>query len=334
MIIAWLQFAVCALVIGIAGPVLTRSGDAIARATGMSASWVGLIMIATATSVPELFTGISAVTIAAEPDIAMGNALGSCIYNLVMLVVLDALCRDGPIWRRSDQGNILSAAFAVILISLVGALILIARAGFDLRFGHVSVFSPLLLVLYFVAMRAAYFYERRPERPERPADPSAAQISLRRALIGYALAATIVGAAGAWLPFVGSDLAEAMGWRTSFVGTLLIAAATTLPELVVTISALRLGSADMAIGNMLGSTLFAVLVIALDDIAFTGGSFFAEVSPAHAVTAFAAAMMAGLCIVGLLYRPGNRFFGLFGWISLGLVSVFLLSSYAIYLLGH
>jgi len=331
---AWLQFAACMAAIGIAGPFLTRNGEKIARLTGMSHSWAGLIMLATATSLPELYTGISSVSLANAPNIAMGDALGSCIFNLVMLVVLDALSRQEAVWRRIDQGHILTAGFGVILIGFVGALVLAARDDLDFHIGHVSLYSPLLVLLYFVAMRAAFFYERRPQvTAGEPAGPGRDD-SLRRAIVGYVIAAVFVGVVGAWLPFAGLAVAEAMNWKTTFVGTLFVAGATSLPELVVTITALRLGSADMAIGNLLGSNLFVILVIAIDDILYTQGPLFSAVSPAHAVTAFAGSIMAAILIVALLYRPGNRFFGIAGWISLSLLAVYLLSSYAIYLHGH
>jgi cation:H+ antiporter len=333
----WLQFAVCVGAIGLAGPVMVRSGQAIATITGISTSWIGLILLATATSLPELFTGLSAVTIASAPNIAMGDALGSCIFNLVMLALLDALSQEEPVWRRSDQGHILTAAFGIILISFTGALVLLTQAGLGLDFhiGHVSLYSPLLLLLYLVAMRAAFFHEHRGrDRVIQPDEVAgSAGTSMTSAILHYLAAAGVVAAVGAYLPFVGLDLAEVMGWRTSFVGTLFIAAATSVPELVVTVSALRMGSVDMAIGNLLGSNLFAILVIVLDDFAYLEGSFFSSVSQAHAVTAFAVAIMTGLCIVGLLYRPGNRFFGRAGWIGLGLLGVYLLASYAIYLHG-
>ncbi|OCC22456.1 cation transporter [Croceicoccus estronivorus] len=335
IVLAWLQFAACMAVIGVAGPILTRNGERIARLTGMSHSWAGLVMLATATSLPELYTGVSASALADAPNIAMGDALGSCIFNLVMLVVLDALSRDEPVWRRIDQGHILTAGFGVILIGFVGALVLVAREGLDFRIGHVSVYSPFLILLYIVAMRAAFFYERRPHlSASEPVRPPQEEETLRRSVVRYCLAALVIGAGGAALPFAGLAVAEAMAWKTTFVGTLFVAAATSLPELVVTITALRLGSADMAIGNLLGSNLFVILVIAIDDIGYSQGSLFSAVSPAHAVTAFAGAIMAGILIVGLLYRPGNRFFGVIGWISLSLLAVYLLSSYAIYLHGH
>ncbi|PTQ12186.1 cation transporter [Sphingomonas oleivorans] len=332
-LLPWSKFLICALLIGLAGPVLTRSGDAIARLTGLSRSWIGLVLLATATSLPELFTGISAVAAAGAPNIAVGDALGSCVFNLLLLVLLDALSRDEPVYRRVDQGHILTAAFGIILIGFVGAFLLIGRGALDIRLGHVSIYTPFLILLYFVAMRAAFFYERRAGTIAFTGEKGT-ETGLAGAVGRYLAAASIVVGAGVWLPFAGLEIAEVMGWRASFVGTLFIAAATSLPELVVIVAALRLGAVDMAVANLLGSNLFDVLVIAIDDIAYTDGSLLASASPAHAGSAFAAVIMSGIVIVALLYRPGARFLGIIGWISLSLLVVYLLSSYAIYLLGH
>ncbi len=329
----WLKFGVCAALIGFAGPVLTRYGDIIARRTGVSRSWIGLLLLATATSLPELFTGVSAVTVAAAPNIAVGDALGSCVFNLTMLVVLDAMHRDGPMYSRMDQGHILTAGFGVILMGFAGVSLLLGRDNPDLRLLHVGVYTPIIVVLYLVAMRSAFVYEGRRPVPLAVVD-SDPEITLRIAVIRYLAAAAVVVVAGAWLPFVGVEIAEVMGWRTTFVGTLLIAGATSLPELVVTISALRLGALDMAIANLLGSNLFDVLILAIDDIFYVQGPLLSAVSATHAITAFAAVIMSGILIVALLYRPATRFHGTIGWVSLSLLMVYLLSSYAVYLHGH
>lgn len=333
IILPWLKFAVCAALIGFAGPVLTHYGDVIARLTGLSRTWIGLVLLATATSLPELFTGISAVTVADAPNIAVGDALGSCVFNLAMLVVLDALSRDEPVYRRIDQGHILTAGFGVILIGSAGALLLLGGNGMSLQFLHIGIYTPFIVVLYLVAIRAAFVYEGRTK--QAPAIvKDASTITLKTAVTRYIAAAAVVAGAGSWLPFIGQDIAETMGWRTTFVGTLFIAGATSLPELVVTISALRLGAVDMAIGNLLGSNLFDVLILAIDDIAYTKGPLLAAVSPAHAVTAIAAVIMSGIFIVALLYRPETRFRGTIGWVSLSLLMVYLMASYAAYLHGH
>jgi cation:H+ antiporter len=333
ILLPWLKFAVCAALIAAAGPVLIRYADVIARLTGLSRSWIGLALLATATSLPELFTGVSAVAAAGAPNIAVGDALGSCVFNLVMLVLLDELSRDQPMYRRIDQGHVLTAGFGVILIGSAGAFLLLSQGSLGFQFLHVSGYTPFIVVLYLVAMRAAFVYERR-MKPPPDLIKVESDITLRTALLRYLAAASVVVAAGSWLPFIGRELAEVMGWNTTFVGTLLIAGATSVPELVVTVSALRLGAVDMAIGNLLGSNLFDILILAIDDIAYTKGSLLLAVSPAHAITAFAAVIMSGIFIVALLYRPETRIRGTIGWVSIALLMVYLFSSYAIYLHGH
>ncbi len=332
ILVPWLEFALCAAMIGMAGPVLTHYGDVIARLTGLSRTWIGLALLATATSLPELFTGISAVTVAHAPNIAVGDVLGSCVFNLVMLVLLDELSRGEPMYRRIDQGHVLTAGFGVILIGAAGAFLLLSQEALNVQILHISGYTPFIIVLYFVAMRAAFVYERRALRP--PPIIKERDVTLRTAIIRYSAAAAVVVVAGTWLPFIGSDIADVMGWRESFVGTLLIAGATSVPELVVSISALRLGAVDMAIGNLLGSNLFDILILGIDDIFYRKGPLLAAVSPAHAITAFAAAIMSGIFIVALLYKPETRVRGTIGWVSISLLLVYLFSAFAIYLLGH
>lgn len=328
----WLKLALCMGLIALAGPALVKNGDRIAQLTGLGRSWVGLILLATATSLPELFTGVSAVTLADAPNIAVGDALGSCVFNLLMLVLLDELCRGEPVYRRIDQGHILTAGFGVIMIGTVGAVILLNHAGLDLRLGHVSIYSPFLVFLYFIAMRSAVDYQRRAVVTAQ-AGEAPPGITLRKAIARYLGAAAIVVGAGICLPFVGLEIAESMGWQTTFVGTLLVAATTSVPELVVSISALRIGAVDMAISSLLGSNLFDVLILAIDDLAYTKGPLLSSVSDSHAITAFAAAIMSGIFIVALLFRPQSRIHGTVSWISLALLLAYLFSAYASYLLG-
>lgn len=333
-ILPWLQFAVCALLIGYAGRYLTRYGEAISQLTGLSRSWVGLILLATATSVPELFTGVSAVAVASSPNIAVGDALGSCIFNLLMIVILDALSRDEPVYFRINQGHILTSAFGVILIGFVGGLMIVTRDDLNVMIGHVSIYTPFLILFYFMAMRAAFVHERGlVPVVETRLEPDY-RGTLRGVMLRYTLAASVVAIAGGLLPFTALNIAEITGWHTSFIGTLLVAAATSLPEAAVTIAALRRNAADMAIASLLGSNMFDILVIAIDDIAYTKGSLLADVSPVHASSAFAAIIMNGIFIVAALYRPRNRFLGALSWGSLALLSVYLLSAYVIYLQRH
>ena len=169
---SWFEFALCAAVIAVAGSQLPRYGEAVARLTGLSRSWVGLVLLATATSLPELFTGISAVTVATSEH-RCRRCARQLVFNLLLLVLLDELSRKEPMYRRIDQGHILTAGFGVIMIGSVGALILLGREPLAAAFLHVSAYTPLIVIVYFVAMRAAFDYERR-----------AGHASLRRAPAG------------------------------------------------------------------------------------------------------------------------------------------------------
>lgn len=337
----WLQFALCAALIGTAGYQLSRCGDAIARRTGLSGSWIGLAFLATVTSLPELATGITSVTVAYAPNLAVGDALGSCVVNLVFLVVIDFFFRKEPVWHRAGQGHVLAAAFGVVMLgfTLVSLLIsqvnpsgsmAVAVSATQLGFGLTT---PVLLALYLVAMRTVFAYERDHAALET-VEVDAELPALRTSVIRFALAACVVAGAGIWLPFVATDLANAMGWNRSFVGSLFVALATSLPELAVTLSALRMGALDMAIGNLLGSNLFNVAIIAVDDLFYRPGVLLASVSPVHAVTAGSAIIMTGLAMVGLFFKPGGRVMRAVSWISLGLIAMYLLNTYVLFLHGE
>ena len=331
---SWLQFGVCALLIGAAGPELSRSGDIIADKTGISGVWIGLILLGAVTSLPELVTGLSAVTLADEPNIAVGDVFGSCVFNLLILVVVDFMHRETPVYRRAHQGHILSAGFGVILIGFAGLNLLVADHHANYAIGHVGLYTPILIGLYLLALRAVFTYERdHREAFVEGASERYPDVTLKAAIIRYVAAAILVVAAGIWLPFAGADLADAMGWQTTFVGSLFVAAATSLPELVVTIAAVRIGALNMAIANLLGSNLFNMLVLGIDDIFYVKGPILWNVSPAHAFSAGSAVIMAGLVIVSLLYRPGRRLFRAVGWTSLGLFVLYLFNTYVVYLHG-
>jgi cation:H+ antiporter len=330
----WLEFMACAGVIGLAGPVLSRSGDIIADRLKLSGSWVGLIMLATVTSLPELVTGASAVTIADAPNIAVGDVFGSCVFNLAILVVLEFLQRGESVYRRARQGHVLSAGFGVVLIGFAGLNLLVRDHSATFAIGHVGGYSPVMVLLYALAVRTVFVYERdeRARHAEEVADRYP-KVTLRSAVIRYVLAGLVVIGAGTALPFIAGDLSTAMGWNRTFVGTLFVAAVTSLPELVVTVAALRIGALDMAIANLLGSNLFDMLVLVVDDVLYLKGPILYHVSPFHAVSVVSAVIMTGIAIVGLFYRPRRRLFGTVGWVGLGLFIMYVINAYMIYLHG-
>jgi cation:H+ antiporter len=315
----WLSFAACSLAILIAGSLLCRYGDEIARLSGLGGTWIGAVLMATVTSLPELMTGLSAVTAAAAPDVAVGDVLGSCVFNLAMIAVLDVLQRPASVYSIAGRGHIIATAFAALMLALVGGALLVGRR-FDAAVLHVSVVTPVVLLLYLFAMNTIFRFElgQRSESTRAPPQPGA----LRRAIARYAGAAVAVVAAAAALPFLAVEIAQRMGWTQGFVGTSLVALTTSLPELTVTIAAWRLKAVDLAIGNLVGSNLFNLAILAVDDLAYLPGPLLSAVSITHAVSAFAAIGMSAAVIVALMAPPRARLLNLASWVSVLLVMLF------------
>jgi cation:H+ antiporter len=328
----WTQFGLCLVVIAAAGYRLCRYADVIAEKTGLTGSWIGIVLLATVTSLPELSTGITSVTVAAVPDIAVGDALGSCVFNMLIIGALDSLQRGESIYTRATQGHILAATLGMVMIGFAGFSILLAGPAGAWRIGHVGVATPVIVALYALSIRIIHRYEiEQLASLTHKAVSRYEGVSLKQAIAGYGLSAAAVVSAGVWLPFVAARVAELMGWGQSFVGTLLVAAVTSAPEMAVTISALRIGALNMAIAGLLGSNLFDVLILAVDDLFYQPGPLWASVSRAHALSAFTAVMMSGVAVISLFLRARARPFLTVGWTSLSLFALYLLNSYVLYL---
>jgi cation:H+ antiporter len=319
----WLALAASAAVILVAGYQLSHYGDVIARHTGLGGNWIGLVLMATVTSLPELATGVSSVTLANAPDVAVGNVLGACVVNLAALAILDFAHRKSSIYLIVSEAHTLAAGYGILMLGIVAIGLLIGGVVPGMN-AWLWIFTWSLPVVYGVAIRTVFVFETNARKSAaEPTVEIEPNVTLRQASVRYTIAAVFVIGAGLGLPFIATGLADAMGWSTTFVGTLLIAITTTLPELTVTLAALRIGAIDMAVGNLLGSNLFNIIILFIDDVLYRPGPLFASVSPAHAVTALSAVVMLGALTVALIARPRSRFIKTFGLTSVFLILIYL-----------
>ena len=327
----WLQFIICSTAVVISGVYLSKYGDVIAEKTGLGRAWVGLIMMASITSLPELITGITSVTIVGATDIALGDIMGSCIYNLALLAVMDFANGKKPLFFGADRGHILSAGFGVLLLMIV--LTSMTLAGIVPSIAHIGLYTPVIIIAYAMGIRAVYYYEKRAIREfveEASEKLQYGSISLKKAVVMYTLNALVIVAAATWLPFIADALAKQTGLGRTFMGTIFVAMTTSLPELVVSIAAVRIGAQDMAIANMLGSNMFNILVLAVDDVFFTTGPLFSHISPAHMSTGLMAVLMTAVVIIGLTYPPERKVVGRLTGSSYLLLGLWALAIYVIY----
>ncbi|HOZ69584.1 MAG TPA: hypothetical protein PLB49_09775 [Chitinophagaceae bacterium] len=299
-------FALCATIIIYSGSKLSFYGEQIANLTGMGKAWVGLILMASVTSLPELITGISSVAIIKAPDLAAGDIFGSCVFNLLILSVLDARIKQ-PLFSIVKSSHIVAAIFGIILMTLAGLAIYLSNEIPSIFW--ISSLTFVIFGVYLLAVWGIFNYDQVTH-----AESSATQTSfsstpgtnLRNVTVGYGLHASIVIVAAVFLPFFGEHIATKSGMGNSLFGTLFIAAATSLPELVVSLAALKLGSTDMAVGNLLGSNIFNIFILGIDDIFYRSGSLFKHISSSHLISVFITILMTAVVILGLLFKPKKK----------------------------
>jgi cation:H+ antiporter len=111
--LVWMQFVICLAIIVVAGSRLSKDADIIAEKTGLGRVWVGIVLLATVTSLPEIATGISSVTLVNKPDLAIGDLFGASLINLTILAVIDVLYKKGPILHLMGNGIILATILSM-----------------------------------------------------------------------------------------------------------------------------------------------------------------------------------------------------------------------------
>lgn len=327
MLMVWLKFMICAAFIFFAGSKLTKYGDVIAEKTGLCRAWIGLVVLAAITSLPELANGISAVAIAKIPDLAVGDILGACMINMFVLALLDiVLWARGhkSIFIKPKESNIISSLFGAGLLLFTAFSLAFSRYFFDFQIFGISIYTIGIFVIYLFAQRFIYAHSRG---EVLEGEGNYLHISNFQAYLYFSLSALVVIAAGSWLPFIGSEIVLVMGWGKTFVAVLFLGLATTLPEMTVSISALRLGAVGMSIGNLIGSNIFNVAVTFIADIFYQPGSLLAAVSQNMIYAALSGALLLGIIHLSLRKQIGNRI------PSLAIVLLYLLSLFLLFQAG-
>lgn len=309
----WLLFALSAAVIVLSGAKLSRYGDEIAEFTGLGRLWIGVVLMSAATSLPEVFTTISAGWLNA-PDLAAGDLFGAGLSNMLTLGLIDLLHRRQHVWQQAALGHTLTAALAMVLTGLAAFFVLL-----QVNVTHVGVGlgSLTLFILYVLGMRLVFRQEdmeRRQREQEALVEGTMAKqdavsrrAELRRAIIGFSMCALALLVAAPFLAWSAEGIAEETGTTATFIGTSLVAITTSLPELVTAIAAVRLGAFDLAVGNLFGSNAFNMAAFFFADVAYRGGGLLGNISSTHALTALWSILMMNIGLMGIIYRAEKRF---------------------------
>jgi cation:H+ antiporter len=334
--VIWVEFIICAALIILAGTLVSKYGDVIAEKTGLGRAWIGAILIAGITSLPELASGVSAVTWLNVPNLAAGAVMGSCLFNLMLIAVMDLAYQPGRVLAKAQDVHILSGGLGVLLLGLVAMGVLVGPPLNGVGVLGIGLISIVIAVLYAIGgkMIAGLEKERMGEVLAKEAkEEDYAHISKGKAFFIFISSAVAIIILGVWLSSIGDRLSTTTGLSRSFVGNLFLAVSTSLPEIAASLAAVRLGAIDLAIGNVLGSNLFNILLLSIYDLADGRANFWSSLNNANGFAAVMAMMMTGVVIISLMYRASPRTPYRFSWDGIALIFMYLSSIVMLYFLG-
>ncbi|MDH4128750.1 MAG: hypothetical protein OEV44_08365 [Spirochaetota bacterium] len=333
-------FIIASVIIVIAAIKLAHYGDAIAKTTGLGHSLVGIILLSAATSLPELFSSSSA-SFFGNVDLSFGNVFGSNMTNIFILVIMDFFVKGHPILFGVSQKNIMTGGI-VIFISCLALLMMSIPKLLDPRLfsqllspelleseknlisgflkptvetGNFWYFSIILFLLYLAGIKIIYHYEKANMSEET--DDSEPVMTKQKAILGFVISSIFVFGASILLSYSCDKISGfsigGVPLGGTFVGTLFMAFTTSLPEVVVSIAALRLGSHDMALGNIFGSNLFNLAILSFSDAFYRLGQMkngvldvFTQSHPNHLISGFIGIIFIGIVLSSLMYRRKTK----------------------------
>jgi len=330
----FIQAVVCVGLVIWTASWLSQSADVLAEKTGLGRTWVGSILLSGATSLPELATGISAILVFQAADLAVGGILGSCLFNLLILAVLDIFTGPEPLLTQAQISHGIAAGMGCVMLGVAALGMLSSDYGTDLEMGWFNIASLVLVGLYGVSafLIAQFESRRRAEVLERESELyQYGDIPPMRAYLTFAALAIATVLLGVWLAAIGDRVATVTGLGQSFVGALLLAGATSLPEVVASISAIRLGAVDLAVSNIFGSNLFNLGILGIYDLVYLRGSLYQNINYfVHLFSVMTATVMTAVALVGLIYRATRRSRLYFTWDVMALIALYLIGMYVIY----
>ncbi len=298
MVYVW--FVLAAAVTVFTARKLSRYADVISEKTAMGGMAVGTILLAGATSLPEVTTSFSAVMID-NIDIAIGNMVGSNLFNVFILGAFDLFYRKQQLFHLASRNHKYTASLGFILMMLV-SLALMLRV--DYTIAEIGVDALLIIIVYIVGMVVisklpppALHHEETADAQESSGDRES--ISVGHAFAGFVVSALIILGTGTLLSVTGDQIAVMTGMGSSFVGSFLIALTTSLPEGVSVLAALRLKNVNLAVGAILGSNMMNMLILALSDVVYREGSMLADGSRSLVLSVIGGMILVLVVIVAL-----------------------------------
>ena len=320
-------FAAAALVVAIAGVALTKRADVLADRTGLGEAIVGAVLLGIATSLSGTVTSVVSAHEGAT-SLSVSNALGGIAVQTAFLAIADMFYRRANLEHAAAEAtNLIQVALLILML----AVPLVAWSMPDMTVWAIHPASVLLFVIYLGGLRLSETVRNRPmwkpeQTPETRNDTPEAESeegpSTKGLLLQLSVLIAAVGIAGWFIAETARALSEQTGMSQAMMGTLFTSVATSLPELVTTVAAVRRGALQLAVGGIVGGNTYDVLFLAFSDAAYRDGSIYHAMDARHVFLVALGLVVSALLLLGLLRREKT------GIGNIGFESVLILAVYA------
>jgi cation:H+ antiporter len=352
-----LIFLLAATLVWVAGSRLSAIADDFSEKTGVGQAFVGLLLLGGITSLPEVATTITA-SLKGHAGMAVNNILGGVSMQVTILAVVDFWQQKKPLSSLStDIIVIMQGVFLMIMLALVASFMLI-KTGlvFHIGLDSLSIFLVFLFGLYFMHKYSSYaWFSYRKGEPETvrngmggleqqvnslsqstvAQDADKTNMTIQRYFnkkgLPLLLWSLLILVAGYFVISTSEVIADASGLSGNFIGLVLVAITTSLPEISTTLGAIKLNRFDMALSNIFGANLFNVALIFLADLFFVKGAVLQAVGSLSIIAAMLGIILTAIYVLGILAKSKKQVMGI-GYDSLIIIITYLSGILLLYFL--
>lgn len=327
-------FCIATLVIVFAGTALTRYADQLADKTGLGEALVGALFLGGVTSIAGIITSVSAAY-NNHPELAVSNAIGGIAAQTLFLSIADITYRKINLEHAS--ASLANLMQGVLLIGLL-TLVILGIASPNITLFNIHPISITIIIVYLIGSRMISVAKKKPmwspkvtisTVEDTPDEDNLKKVKLSNLILKFVILSVLVGLAGYAVGISGINISNETALSEGFVGSIFTAIATSLPELIVTLAAVRQKALALAVGNIIGGNSFDVLFVAFSDIAYQDGSILHNITTYQSFILAMTMLMVSILIMGLLHRQ-RKGIGNIGWESALIILIYLLGNITLY----
>lgn len=328
-------FSLATLVIVFAGTALARYADQLADKTGLGEAVFGAIFLGGVTSIAGIITSISAAY-NHHPELAISNAIGGIAAQTLFLSIADISYRKINLEHAS--ASLANLMQGVLLMGLL-ALVILGMASPNFTIFNIHPITIGIIIVYVVVSRMISVAKEKPmwspknttsTVEDTPDEDNIKKLKLRPLIIKFLLISVLVGIAGYAVGISGIAISNQTTLNEGFVGSIFTSISTSLPELIVTLAAVRQRALALAVGNIVGGNSFDVLFVAFSDIAYQDGSILHNITNYQSFLIAMTMLIVSILIMGLLYRQ-RKGIGNIGWESALIIFIYLIGNITLYI---